>query len=112
MLTTPVAAFASCSISSGTVCGMSPVNAGRKNASAAPKTASMTMMCQTSTAPVKISTASSACVAARIRSVVSITRWRGSRSAHTPPISRQPTNGIACAASTSPTSVGVPISVT
>ena len=110
--TTDVAALASCSIGSGTVCGTRPVNAGRKNASAAPNTASITTMCQISTAPVKINAASSACIVARIRSVATITRWRGSRSAHTPPSSRQPTNGIACAASTIPTSVGVPISVT
>ncbi len=69
-------------------------------------------MCQISTAPVKISAASSACSAHRIRSVATITLWRGSRSAHTPPISRKPTSGTALAASTIPTSLGEPRSVT
>ena len=55
VVTSEVAALASCSSGSGTVCGTSPVYAGRKNASAAPKTASITTMCQISTAPVKIS---------------------------------------------------------
>ena len=110
--TIAVAALASCSSDSGTVCGTSPVNAGRKNASAAPKTASITTMCQISTVPVRIRTASSACIAARTRSVATITRCRGSRSAHTPPSIRNATNGMAWAASTIPTSVGDPISVT
>ena len=52
------------------------------------------------------------CSAPRTRSVPIMTRWRGSRSAHTPPISSSPTNGMPCAASTMPTSVGVPISLT
>ena len=46
---------------------------GRKNASAVPKPASISAMCQISTVPVKISAASSACSAKRIRSVATIT---------------------------------------
>jgi hypothetical protein len=88
------------------------VYAGRKNASAVPNRASITTRCQISTPPVKISVASSACRPKRIRSVTIITRWRGSRSAHTPPISRNATSGIVAAARTIPTSVGDPISVT
>ena len=69
-------------------------------------------MCQISTAPVKISAASSACSAQRDGSVAIITPVRGSRSGDTPPSRMKPTSGTACAASTSPTSVGEPISVT
>src|SRR5215217_7965694 len=69
-------------------------------------------MCQISTVPVKISTASSACSVKRIRSVATMTLWRGRRSAHTPPISRNPTSGTAWQASTMPTSLGEPSSVT
>ncbi len=108
----PVAARAGWISSSGTVCGTSPVSAGLKNASAVPNSASITTMCQISTAPVKIRAASSACSTKRTRSVEIITRVRDSRSAHTPPSSRKPTMGSACAASTSPTSLGEPISVT
>ena len=36
-------------------------------------------------------------------------RWRGSRSAHTPPNSSSATSGSVCAASTSPRSVGEPV---
>ena len=72
----------------------------------------MTTMCQISTAPVKISAASSACSAQRAMSLPIITRVREILSARTPPSRMRPTSGSACAASTSPTSEGVPISVT
>ena len=108
----PVAAFASWMRSSGTVCGTSPVYAGRKNASAVPNSASMTTMCQISIASVKISAASTAWSTKRARSVTIITLCRGSRSAHTPPKSRNATSGNVAAASTMPTSVGDPMSVT
>jgi hypothetical protein len=72
----------------------------------------MTTMCQISTAPVKISAASTPCSPKRMRSVAIITRWRGRRSAHTPPSSRKATSGSVAAASTSPTSLGDPMSVT
>ena len=72
----------------------------------------MTTMCQISTAPVKISAASSACRAQRAASLPIITRVRDIRSASTPPSRMKPTSGSACAASTRPTSVGEPISVT
>ena len=60
----------------------------------------------------RISAASTACRTPRTTSVTTITRWRGSRSAHTPPNSSSATNGIVCAARTMPTSVGVPIRLT
>ena len=69
-------------------------------------------MCQISTVPLKIRTASSAWALKRIRSVATMTLWRGSRSAQTPPSTTNATSGNACAASTMPTSVGVPMSVT
>ncbi len=54
-----VTAFASWMSSSGTVCGSSPLAAGRKKASAKPKRISIATICQISTVPVKISTARS-----------------------------------------------------
>ena len=108
----PSAARALWISSSGTVCGTSPVSAGRKHASAVPNAASISAMCQISTVPVKISTASRPCRPKRMTSVVTTTRWRGSRSAHTPPMSRKPTSGTAWQASTMPTSLGEPIWVT
>ncbi|MDA0171758.1 hypothetical protein OJ998_21840 [Solirubrobacter taibaiensis] len=85
VFTTEIAEFASCTCASGTVWGTRPVMAGRKNASAAPNTTSITTIIQISTTPVKISTASSACTPPRTTSVSSISRCRGTRSAQTPP---------------------------
>ena len=101
-----MAALACWTSPSGTVCGTSPVTAGLKNASAVPKPASITTIAQIGTVPRKISTASVPCRTARTTSVAIITRWRSSRSAHTPPISTNRTSGIALAASTIPTSLG------
>ena len=107
-----LAALACWSSSSGTVCGTSPVIAGLKNASAVPNPASITTIAQIGTSPMKIRIASVPCRVARTTSVTIIRRWRSTRSAHTPPISTNSTSGIACAASTMPTSLGLPISVT
>ena len=104
-----VSAIASWIIDSGTVCGISPVYAGWKNARAAPNSASITISCQIRTAPVKISAARMKCSAARLTSATIMIRWRGRRSAHTPPNSISETIGSACAASTSPRSVGEPV---
>ena len=109
---TLVAALACWTSPSGTVWGTSPVAAGLKNASAVPKQASISTIAQIGTGPRKISTASVPCRAARTTSVAIITRWRSSRSAQTPPISTNRTSGIALAASTIPTSLGEPMSVT
>ncbi len=75
--------------SSGTVCGSRPFAAGRKNASAVPNSASITISSQMCTTPAKINAASRPCSAKRTRSVATITRWRGSRSAQTPPIKQE-----------------------
>jgi hypothetical protein len=48
-----IRALASWSRLALTVCGMSPVEAGTKNAAAVPWRAATTMMCQTSAVPVK-----------------------------------------------------------
>ena len=88
------------------------MTAGLKNASAVPNAASITTIAQIGTGPTKISTASVPCRTARTTSAAIITRWRSSRSAHTPPISTNSTSGIAFAASTIPTSLGLPMSVT
>ena len=50
----------------------------------------------------------SPCSTARTRSVAIMIRWRGSRSAHTPPNSSSATSGSDCAASTMPSRVGEP----
>jgi len=88
-----VTALASWISSSGTVCGSRPVAAGRKNASAAPNRTPITTMCQMRTSPVTMSSASSPCSTNRTRSVATTTRWRGRRSATTPPTSRKPISG-------------------
>jgi len=105
----PLSAFASWISSSGTSCGIRPVRAGRKKASAVPNAASIATSCHTRISPVRISTASSPCKPPRTRSVTTTTRWRGSRSAHTPPTNMNSTSGAACAPSTSPTSVADPV---
>ena len=89
--------------------GTSPKYAGMANAAEVPKQASITTRCQISTVSVKIRTASSPWSAARATSAVSITRARGRRSAHTPPISRNASIGSSCAPSTIPTSVGLSV---
>jgi hypothetical protein len=43
--------------------------------------------------PVTMSSASTPCRTKRTRSVTTATRWRGSRSAKTPPTSRKKTSG-------------------
>ena len=81
--------------SSGTVCGISPLKAGRKNASEKPNTTPIATMCQTRTTPAKISTARVPCSTMRTRSEAIITVCRGSRSAMTPPISTNTVIGSA-----------------
>ena len=50
-------------------------------------------MCQIRTVPVAISTARTPCTRARTTSVLTITNWRGNRSAMTPPTSTKTTSG-------------------
>ena len=90
---TPDSACADWMSSSGTVCGTRPVYAGRKKASAVPNSAPTTTMCQTCTAPVAMSTASEPCSTHRTTSLTTMTCWRGSRSATTPPSSTRTTSG-------------------
>ncbi len=104
-----VVAFASWSSDAGTVWGMRPVYAGWKNAWAAPNRTSITTSSQIDSAPAKMSAASSACNAARVRSVAMMIRCRGSRSAHTPPNSSRATSASVCAPRTSPRSVADPV---
>ena len=94
---------------SSTVCGTRPLAAGWANASATPNSASMTSSSQITRVPEKISTASSACSAKRAPSVTTSTRWRGRRSAQTPPSRRKPTRVTACTASTRPRSIALPV---
>src|SRR5664280_2670900 len=70
----------------------------------------MTTMCDTRTTPLAMSTASVPCSSPRTVSATSMTTWRGSRSATTPPSSTKSTNGNEYAASTTPTSAGLPVS--
>ena len=107
---TAIIAFASWISGSGTVWGRSAVPAGRANASAHPNTASIAAIVHTSGLPAKMSAASNPCNAKRARFVAIISLSRGSRSAHTPPTGARSTNGSACAVSTNPTSVALPVS--
>jgi hypothetical protein len=81
----PSRAFACWRRPSLIVCGTSPVDAGPKNAVAAPKIDAVTTNIQGSITPVRSATAVKASTAARIASQVSITNRRGSRSDQTPP---------------------------
>ncbi len=95
-------AFACWSDSLGTSSGTSPVVAGSKNASAAPKTASRIAKAATVAFPDASSTATVRWTTARTPSDVSITSRLGSRSATTPLISKKARLGIERAARTSP----------
>lgn len=108
----PVSAWASCTWSSDTVCGISPVYAGLKNARAAPNSASITIISVTDAPPVRISVANAPCSTARTESAPIMIRRRPrppKRSAHTPPSRISATSGSAWAASTSPRSVAEPV---
>ena len=102
-------AFACCSSGVVTVCGIDAVLAGKKNADEAPLTAASTASCQICAWPVSSSTATTAWLAPLARFEATITWWRGSRSAQTPPKSRSRMTGIWRAASTSPRSVVEPV---
>ena len=72
-----------------TICGTRPVDAGMKNADAPPLIAPSTMRCQVCATPLSSTTAAAICDAPLRRSEVTMTRWRGSRSAQTPPARRK-----------------------
>jgi hypothetical protein len=92
--------FASCSRSGLTTWGVSPVAAGLKNAVAIPCNACNAAICQISACPEMSRTAVVPWVPSRIRSAPIITARRGSRSANTPPISKNATSGTERAANT------------
>ena len=98
----PRRALACCRCSGLTVCGVRPVCAGRKNASALPRTNCRMPSSQMVALCVSSSQAMTAWQAKRTTSETSITHWRGRRSAHTPPISRKATSGTRPAAPTMP----------
>ena len=100
-------AFAGCSWSAGTVCGVSPAAAGYTNAAAAPLSTSMSASCQISARPVRTRAAAAPWLAAATRFATRITRCRGNRSASTPPKRVSSTCGMLRAASTSPRTAGV-----
>ena len=102
----PRRALACCRLSGLTVCGTSPVWAGRKNASAVPRTNCRTTSSGIVALWVSSSQAMTAWQAKRTTSEIIMTHWRGRRSAHTPPISRKATSGTRPAATTMPRSVG------
>src|SRR5262245_9491369 len=102
-------AFACWSRGSSTVCGTSPVEAGKKNANAVPPIACRTIKCQSSAFPVSSSSAVTACAEPVSTSEATITRFRGSRSAQTPPTSMKTSCGTIRAASTSPRSDAEPV---
>ena len=84
-------AFACWISSGGTVCGTIPAEAGKKNAVEMPFSPPKRSSCQSSAWPVRRRAATTACVALLARLDATITLFRGSRSAQTPPISRKTT---------------------
>ena len=97
-------AFACWISSGGTVCGTIPADAGKKNAVETPLRPPNRSSCQSSALPVRRRTATAPCVAPLAMLETTITLFRGSRSAHTPPIRRNTTWGTARAARTRPRS--------
>ncbi len=108
----PSSALASWTRAAPTVCGISPLSAGPKNASAVPKHAISATSIQICADPLSSSTAMVACVVARTRSATSITLRLPSRSESAPPGSATMRNGSAAAAVTQPRSATVPMSST
>ena len=104
----PRRAFAGCRLTGLTVDGSSPVNAGAKNASAAPNTAASTASDVTEAVPASNRMAATSWLAIRTRSEVIRIRLRSSLSAQTPAGSASSTNGRNCAAETSATSATPP----
>ena len=70
-----------------------PVLAGKKNADAVPLAAASTASSQSFARPVSTSVAAAAWLTPLTTFEVTITWWRGSRSLHTPPTSRNKTVG-------------------
>ncbi|CAM5310750.1 hypothetical protein SRIMM317S_04198 [Streptomyces rimosus subsp. rimosus] len=85
-----------------------PSEAGAKNACPVPPSAASTAICHSRASPVSTSSAKRPCETQLSAFAATITRWRGSRSATAPPISRKTTSGTVRAVATRPTSVAEP----
>lgn len=81
-----------------------PSAAGLKKAVPVPQSAVSSIICHRCGCPVRTSTANAACETQLRALAATITRWRGSRSASAPPMSRKRTSGSVRAAATRPTS--------
>jgi len=103
-----ISAFACCRRPRLVISGISPVEAGPKNAAAPPTTADATMSIQSWSVPAISPTATNAWAAARRPSQTSMTPRRGRRSAHTPPTRTKSTRATVNEASTSPRSPADP----
>jgi hypothetical protein len=110
LLVSASSALAGWSWSAATVWGSNAVEAGPKNATAAPYTAWRAASSQTRADPLSSRAALAPWVTARTQSDASITRWRARRSAQTPPSSTNTTSGTVWAASTMPRSLTEPVS--
>ena len=86
-----ISAFAGCSSSGGTSCGVSPLAAGRKNAVAEPCTNWSAISCQISACPDTSRSPRSPWLAKRTTCEPTITCCRPSRSAQTPPTRKKTT---------------------
>src|SRR6185503_4099618 len=103
----PSTALPVCSRSAGTTSGMIPVIAGNSVAEAMPLIAAAIISAHTGAQPVINIAAAAANATVLPASPATITFQRGSRSAITPPTSRNATSGRASAASTTESVVGV-----
>ena len=112
LLESPRSALASWSRASLAASLMSPVVAGREKAAASPNMVCRSATFQTVAVPEKSRIAVTACAAPLTRSLLTRIRWRGMRSAKTPPSSSRMTSGISRASSTIPRSVAPPNSST
>ncbi len=99
--------FACGSREAGSTSGTIASKAGPKNAVPAPKTATSTSMCQSSSAPVSDRTAITPIASPRATSAASIRRRRSKRSLMTPPSRRKAIVGTVMAIPTTASAVGV-----
>lgn len=81
-----------------------PSAAGLKKAVPVPHRAVSSIICHSWGSPARTRTANAACERQFRTLAATITRWRGSRSAMAPPMSRKRTSGSVRAAAISPTS--------
>src|SRR5207248_11599701 len=98
----PMRAFACSSFSGLTVCGVRAVEAGWKKPPAKLNTADVRTRCHRWAVWGRRRTATAAWTRPRMRAEAGRTRWRGRRSAHTPPIGREMTRATVEVARTRP----------